>query len=1183
MICFSFTVVFVWVALVLHAAADCSCLYQGTDLPSSIYNNYPLTQPGMYQNFSAIAKYGTMCAAWDTVPGTPLQIASCRADANFSFPRFNWCQVPWCYVRESCKNKVATSLFQGFNLYFSYAACGNAPDCLSPGPLGKYGAGVKGCPFDPYNDGKYFVYKSSCPCKYHGKTLPISLYTQFPVDQPGRYKNLPHISIYGTTCAAWDQSPNTPSYSYCPPDSNWCGYEYNWCQAPWCYVESSCLGALSTSVFRGSEATVFSYDTCMSTPDCYSGSISGLFQNLPPRCPFDAEESGWATASTCKQGWQMTECTCLHQGSALPQEIYQNFPASEPGKYANLSAISQYGTICAAWDTIPGTPLQATRCPADANFSLPEFNWCQVPWCYVGQNCNQRHPTKVFDGAKAEGLYFSYSVCGRAPDCFSSGPGGANGRGTDGCPYDPNGDESYRIYKKSCSCKYHGQTLPPSLYTNFPSEQPGKHKDVPLISLYGTTCASWDLIPNFPYFALCPPSSNWCGYEYNWCQAPWCFVDASCPSAVPSVVFAGSSTAFYSFDTCLSTPDCFTHAKEGSLSNLPSACPFDKHDNGWPTTADCRDGWADEDCSCMYEGRDLPESLYTNFPQFSPGLHRSPSIAKYGTLCAAWDMMPGTPFQDLCPLDADFSSPTFNWCQVPWCFVREQCSHKIPTQMFYGSTTAYYSYWVCGQAPDCNTNRSVGVPGCPYDPHGNKSYTIHKSNCACLYHGKTLPRKLYEASKYKDIRNIELYGTTCAAWDHSPNYPYYSSCPKGANWCAYEYNWCQAPWCYVDRSCPSGMASTVFQDPGAAFYSYDTCLGAPDCFTNSAEGSRDKLPSTCPFSSTTSGWNSAARCNGSWSDIDCSCTFQGQDLPASLYENYPVNKPGAYRFFPTIKKYGTMCAPWDTVPGTPENDRCPVSADFSTKWYNWCQLPWCYVSEKCDKKVPTDTFKGSKYLYFSYAVCGDAPDCYSDGLLGSFGEGTPRCPYDPHGDQSYKLFQRECDCVFHGQQLPASIYTKYPNSAPGKYRNIPSIHLYGTTCAAWDQSPDTPWFEYCPADADWCSYGANWCQIPWCYVGAHCRSGLPSTVFAGSDTAFYSYETCGSHDCYTNSAEGKRHLLPAACPFDSKDTNWATAANCSDGWTADSQDVNKASSAALSLLAGIVMVVSALYVYMLDR
>jgi len=146
--------------------------------------------------------------------------------------------------------------------------------------------------------------------------------------------------------------------------------------------------------------------------------------------------------------------------------------------------------------------------------------------------------------------------------------------------------------------------LPSTLYDNYPSKSPagcnnstdckkypGMYKALAAIKYYGTTCVSWDQQPGTPWYSYCPAGSKWCGYDHNWCQQPWCYVDSSCATAVPSTVFSGSDTGFYSYNTCANAPDCYSKIAWNSTPSPPKACPFDSSDNGWHTDTQCPKGW----------------------------------------------------------------------------------------------------------------------------------------------------------------------------------------------------------------------------------------------------------------------------------------------------------------------------------------------------------------------------------------------------------------------------------------------------------------------------------------------------------------------------------------------------------------------------------------------------------------
>ena len=655
-------------------------------------------------------------------------------------------------------------------------------------------------------------------------------------------------------------------------------------QLPWCFVGDSCESKLMAHEFSGSQAAYYSYDTCLSTPDCKT-------MPFDDACPFDSADTGWATAQECPESWSDV-CDCLYQGNFLPPELYTQFPEDEPGKYSMVPNIAIYGTACAAWDQVPGTPW-SHQCAPGSNWPSPNFNWCQLPWCFVDKRCASRIPSVVFNGSMA---YYSYDACGNAPDCYN------NFESEPRCPYDPSGSGTFMVHKGSCECLFQGLELPVSVYMNYPLEQPGRYANLTYIRIFGTTCAAWDQVPGTPWAQYCPPTADWCHSNYNFCQLPWCFVGDSCESKLMAHEFSGSQAAYYSYDTCLSTPDCKTMP-------FDDACPFDSADTGWATAQECPESWSDV-CDCLYQGNFLPPELYTQFPEDEPGKYSMvPNIAIYGTACAAWDQVPGTPWSHQCAPGSNWPSPNFNWCQLPWCFVDKRCASRIPSVVFNGSM-AYYSYDTCGNTPDCYNDFSSDKR-CPYDPYGTKSYKVHKGhNCECILHGSHLPADVYtlyplgEPGKYANLTHISVYGTTCAAWDQMPSTPWAPYCPRDADWCRSEFNFCQLPFCYVSAECPRkiptriwhGVASGPAVNSSMAWmafhFSYDTCLSTPDCYSR-------PFDAACPFDWVHSGWSTQQRCPYSWSDV-CQCTYQGRLLPPDLYMNFPLDFPGKYQHLPNI-------------------------------------------------------------------------------------------------------------------------------------------------------------------------------------------------------------------------------------------------------------------------------------------
>ena len=1087
-----------------HGWSDvCSCMYQGSTLPEPLYLNYPRQDPGRYAHLANVALYGTSCATWDRMPETPFA-SFCPPGSHWSSAAYNWCNLPWCYVDSTCPSRHFSAVFNGSRTaWYSYDTCGNTPNCYD------YFLTDERCPYDPYGAKSYVMYKGNgCECLYTGMELPSEVYQRFPLDQPGRYENLTYIKLYGTSCAAWDQVPETPWFQYCPMGSDWCNSANNWCQLPWCYVGSNCSSRVASTVFAGSEAAFHSYDTCLSTPDCRSFPFD-------PACPFDSKDSAWSTAADCPDSWSNI-CECKYQGTVLPAPIYMNFPVQEPGRYAELPHITVYGTACAAWDQLPGTPF-APLCPPGSDWSHSVYNWCQLPWCYVDPDCVTARTTSVFNGST---MYYSYDACGNAPDCYNDFAADAR------CPWDPYNTKMYRLHKaEGCECIHAGQELPLDAIQQYPMSEPGKYANLSFIRIYGTSCGSWDTLAGGPWSDYCLPGSDWCSTQSNWCQIPWCFVGSACASRIRSTLLDGPGTRFYSYDTCLSAPNC---------RNTPydASCPFDSTDNGWSSAARCPDSWSDV-CKCIYQGDLLPSDIYSNFPSLEPGRWATlQNVPIYGSTCAPWDVVPQTPQSILCPPGSDWTSESYSWCQLPWCYVSSNCVTKIATRVFEGADL-WYSYDTCGNAPDCYNHFSTNLK-CPYDPYGSMTYMVHKGgDCACRYHGYELPFDAYtrfptrEPGKYQNMPNIAVYGTTCASWDQVPNTPSY--CPDGVDWCHSEHNWCQLPWCYVGVNCSTKLASAVFQGSEVAYYSYDTCLSAPDCYN-------EPFDPRCPYDSNDAGWSTTEVCPDGWSDL-CHCMYQGDVLPEDVYTKYPTQEPGKYMNLSHISLYGTSCASWDQVPGTPWAHLCPPGSDWSAEGFNWCQVPWCYVSNTCKSRIRSSVFDGSSTLFYSYDVCGNAPDCYNDFA------GAARCPFDPTRELSYALHKGHgCECLHHGMELPAETYLNYPIEDPGKYASLFAIKIYGTSCAAWDQMPATPWASYCPVGADWCHSDNNWCQLPWCYVGSSCTTKLPTSVFNGSATMYYSYDTCFS-------TPNCRLPLEPGCPYDSTVAHWATGSDCPHGWS----------------------------------
>jgi len=164
----------------------------------------------------------------------------------------------------------------------------------------------------------------------------------------------------------------------------------------------------------------------------------------------------------------------------------------------------------------------------------------------------------------------------------------------------------------------------------------------------------------------------------------------------------------------------------------------------------------------------------------------------------------------------------------------------------------------------------------------------------------------------------------------------------------------------------------------------------------------------------------------------------------------------------------------------------------------WCGQSWCYV-DSCNCAIDVlpkiaslynteATYRG-KPLFWSYATCGGKD------------EFTTKAP---------KLGKPVCRCIgFAG--VAGSTEISFKGGSKGEY---PAD--LGATCSAWDKGRHPE----CQGDE-----ASPWCRASWCYVDP-CECDLPGDIvpkisaylpdatFTGKNL-YYSYETCGSADTWT--------------------------------------------------------------------
>jgi hypothetical protein len=178
-----------------------------------------------------------------------------------------------------------------------------------------------------------------------------------------------------------------------------------------------------------------------------------------------------------------------------------------------------------------------------------------------------------------------------------------------------------------------------------------------------------------------------------------------------------------------------------------------------------------------------------------------------------------------------------------------------------------------------------------------------------------------------------------------------------------------------------------------------------------------------------------------------------------------------------VADIGNYCSSWDMM-----HDYCWEGG--SSFGADWCDDPWCYTKEECPGAAPGSYFTGigDEPLYYNYNVCG-AEDSYT---------GSDDDP-----------------CACSGNQ-GRSAREDYYNDAMGDY------------CSSWDAMHD-----YCQEGGS--SFGADWCESPWCYTSEECPGAAVGSYFTSvqeddEEPLYYNYEVCGVDDSYTGSDDD-----PCAC------------------------------------------------------
>jgi hypothetical protein len=443
-------------------------------------------------------------------------------------------------------------------------------------------------------------------------------------------------------------------------------------------------------------------------------------------------------------------CLCLFEGSVLPSSFY------EGTSYGSSTMIQQYGTSCDAWDSMPGTPWYG-YCPTGADFCASDFNWCSAPWCYVASICDTKVQTSVF---YPEELYYSYEACG-APNCYTTFDDNV-------CPYDPDGtcvadgvslaltvdnvdhdaltsdsameaafilaiqeaiaadilatlgitiDPTTIVVVLGAGSVTVAATIPLPSGTDLSAAQGSLGSSSSLTSGIVSSIAALPGISSVSSGSISSsgasvdvhqkPESNFTMFKTTEFDGDWLTSEGNTVEVVSGVATFGGIGKY---------PIISTNGVVTMMGLTPTASGINvtwQGDNTtviWirmSTTTTRTTTTNDDPCACKFEGGILPSvyyegTLYSNLAM----------LQQYGTSCAAWDSMEGTPWYGFCPPGADFCSADFNWCLSPWCYVSVDCDTSVETSVFYPASL-HYSYEACG-SPNCYAN--FDTAGCPYDP-----------------------------------------------------------------------------------------------------------------------------------------------------------------------------------------------------------------------------------------------------------------------------------------------------------------------------------------------------------------------------------------------------------------------------------------------------------------------------------
>eukprot|EP00931_Biecheleriopsis_adriatica_P080838 TRINITY_DN5417_c0_g3_i1.p1 TRINITY_DN5417_c0_g3~~TRINITY_DN5417_c0_g3_i1.p1 ORF type:complete len:915 (-),score=121.55 TRINITY_DN5417_c0_g3_i1:108-2852(-) len=355
--------------------------------------------------------------------------------------------------------------------------------------------------------------------------------------------------------------------------------------------------------------------------------------------------------------------------------------------------------------------------------------------------------------------------------------------------------------------------------------------------------------------------------------------------------------------------------------------------------------------------------------------------ANYGLSCDAWDEIKCDKWWG-----KDAVGP---WCCQNWCYSSKDCPDAFESQLLPGT---YYSYKACkGTAVSATCSWT--------------SVAKSKDPCEC----KNKVASFNAAMKAKGFDTV-MYGSKCSPWDSI-----LSTCENFYRPDQVD-TWCCASWCYVEKECPTAIASV--NDGVELYWSDNVCIDDP------------KLMSQCKYKPQP---NITAKTLGS-----CECL--NETMPEALLPKWTLMPSGAADGVPS--DYGSLCAPHDAYEC---NNIYPNAADHSM----WCCMSWCWVSAECPGAVESTLWPGH---YRSEAGCEMDDEIVSG------------CPFD----------RTSCECANPPNQseMEAKLGVTKAADFPADYGSSCKAWDADGCKRVWGSDADSNWDS---TSHDWCC--DSWCYV----------------------------------------------------------------------------------------------------------